>query len=140
MRLDRLPPDCVSRILAAMHPIVERLKQRKIVQWALAYLAAAWLVSEVVGTLGGRWGLPLPAERAADVVLVAGFLIALVLAWYHGERGRQHISGVEIVILTGIMGLGALGVRIVLVPAPSALPAGGPLKHYADLLAGSGRN
>ena len=26
-----------------MHPIFERLKERKIVQWALAYLAGAWL-------------------------------------------------------------------------------------------------
>jgi len=27
-----------------MHPIVERLKKRKLIQWALAYLAGAWLI------------------------------------------------------------------------------------------------
>jgi hypothetical protein len=31
-----------------MHPIFERLRQRKIVQWALAYLAGAWVLYQLL--------------------------------------------------------------------------------------------
>jgi Tol biopolymer transport system component len=49
----------------------------------------------------------------AQVGLLVGFFLTLTLAWYHGERGEQKVSGVELLILAGIMGLGALGLRIV---------------------------
>jgi hypothetical protein len=56
----------------------EDLKQRKIVQWSVAYLAAAWLVD----VLGGRWGISDSSARIIDVALFVGFFIALTVAWY----------------------------------------------------------
>ncbi|MGH9589518.1 MAG: hypothetical protein ACRD25_03950 [Terracidiphilus sp.] len=35
-----------------------------------------------------------------------GFFVALVLAWYHGERGAQRVSGTEIVILALLLAIG----------------------------------
>lgn len=34
------------------------LKRREVVQWALAYLAGAWLIVEVLSHLADTWGLP----------------------------------------------------------------------------------
>jgi hypothetical protein len=33
--------------------------------------------------------------------------------WYHGERGEQRVTGVELLTLAGSMELGAIGVRLV---------------------------
>ena len=92
--------------------IVDKLKQRKIVQWGLAYLAAAWLVMQVVDVLGGRWGISDASARVVDLALVAGFFIALVLAWYHGEQGRQRVSGAEILIITSLLVVAGLLLRM----------------------------
>ena len=83
--------------------MLSRLRERKLVQWALAYLAAAWVVAQLVDVLGDRWGWPLGAQRAIDVLLLVGLLLTLVLAWYHGEKGRQRASGPELVLIAGLL-------------------------------------
>ena len=55
--------------------LLQRLKERKLVQWAVAYLAGAWVVYEVVDTVGDRWGLPNSFFRGLFVVLAMGFFI-----------------------------------------------------------------
>jgi Tol biopolymer transport system component len=107
-----------------MHPIFERLKERKIVQWALAYLAGAWVLYQILDAFGDPWGVTDGFLRLVQVALVAGFFLVLTLAWYHGERGEQRISGAELLILAGIMGLGAIGIRLVTAGVPSvAIPS-----------------
>ena len=96
-----------------MPPLYDRFGERKIFQWAIAYLAGAWLVLQVLDVFGDRWGLGGGLARAIDVVLVVGFVATLLVAWYHGERGRQRVSGMEIVILAALFGVGALVVRYV---------------------------
>ena len=88
------------------------LKDRKIVQWALAYLASAWLVMQLIDVIGARWGVSDGASRIIDVVLVVGFFITLVVAWYHGEQGRQWVSGPELVIIAALLGIGALALWV----------------------------
>ena len=41
-----------------MHPIIQRLKERKLVQWAIAYLAGAFATLEVITLLDELWGVP----------------------------------------------------------------------------------
>ncbi len=82
-----------------MQDLMQSLKERKLVQWALAYLAGAWLLMQVVEVLAARWPLPLGLQRGIDLLLVVGFLLAVVLAWYHGEQGRQRVSGPELVMI-----------------------------------------
>lgn len=91
----------------------DKIKERKIVQWALTYLAGAWLVLQVVDVLGGMYGWPDSLVRSIPVMLVAGFLATLVLAWYHGEKGAQRISGVELSILATLLAIAGLGVMLV---------------------------
>ncbi|HET9819202.1 MAG TPA: hypothetical protein VFP92_08565, partial [Rhodanobacteraceae bacterium] len=39
-------------------------------------------------------------------VLVLGFIVMLVLAWYHGERGAQHVSGPELLLIALALAIG----------------------------------
>lgn len=85
-----------------MTALLRRLRERKLVQWALAYLAGAWLVLQVLHLLASTYGWPPSVMRAVPVLLTAGFLCAVVLAWYHGERGHQRIGRPELLILAAI--------------------------------------
>jgi TolB-like protein/Tfp pilus assembly protein PilF len=87
---------------------LERLRERKLVQWSLAYLAAAWLVVQVLDIIGERFAWPDPLLQALIALLGFGFLFTLVFAWYHGEKGRQRVGGVELVLLAGVLLLAAV--------------------------------
>ena len=39
-------------------PLLQRLRQRKLVQWALAYLAGSWVLLEVASTFQEGLGWP----------------------------------------------------------------------------------
>ena len=69
----------------------------------LAYLASAWVLLQLVDVLGDRWNWPVGTQRLIDVLLVAGFFVMLVLAWYHGEKGRQRVSGPELLMLAALL-------------------------------------
>ena len=89
-----------------MDGLLDRLRQRKIVQWALAYLAGAFALLQAVDIIGQRFGWPDTIVRVLIVVLAVGFFAALVLAWYHGERGEQRVGGVEISLLALLLAIG----------------------------------
>ncbi|MEO5628697.1 MAG: hypothetical protein ABIQ62_02865 [Thermomonas sp.] len=84
----------------------QRLKQRKLVQWAVAYVAAAFALLQGVDIVAQQFGWPETLQRGITLALVLGFFVALVLAWYHGERGEQKISNTEILILTLLLAIG----------------------------------
>jgi TolB-like protein/Tfp pilus assembly protein PilF len=86
------------------------LRQRKLVQWAVAYLAGAWLFLEFFAFVLERFGGPEILVRIAIVLLGIGFLTALVLAWYHGEKGRQRVSALELGMLAVLLILAAAAV------------------------------
>ncbi len=86
-----------------MPSTLERLKERKLFQWALAYLAGAWLLFQGIEVLAEPWNLSETLQRVVHVLLGIGFVVTLILAWYHGEMGRQRASGVELLILAGIL-------------------------------------
>ena len=89
-----------------MEDVFERLRQRKIVQWSLAYLAAAFALIQMLDLVGQRFGWPDWIARATIVAAAVGFVIAIVLAWYHGERGQQRVTGIELVIVAILLALG----------------------------------
>ncbi|NJD10240.1 MAG: tetratricopeptide repeat protein [Gemmatimonadetes bacterium] len=89
------------------------LSRRKLGHWALAYLAGAWLLLQVLDLLAQPFAWPARVLRAATAVLAVGFLAVLVLAWYHGEKGAQRVSGVELLMLAGILVLAGAAVAIV---------------------------
>ena len=83
-----------------------RLRQRKLVQWALAYIAFAFALLQGVDIVAQRFAWPEAVERGLIVALFVGFFAALVLAWYHGERGAQHVTGMEVIVLAVLLCIG----------------------------------
>lgn len=92
---------------------LDRLKRRKIVQWGLAYLAGAWLILQVLDFARENFGWSTFPTQVAAVVLGVGLVAALVLAWYHGEKGRQRIGGVELMILAGLLVVAGFAVTLI---------------------------
>lgn len=93
---------------------------RKIWRWAAGYLAAAWVTLQVLDLLGNHFAWSPLVFRAAVVTLTGGFACTLVLAWYHGERGRQRVAGAELLLLVLVVlaTLGTVGLTV-----PRATPA-----------------
>ena len=89
-----------------MTEFIARLKQRKLVQWALAYVAFAFALLQLVDIVAQRFAWPDQVEKLLILALAIGFLFVLVLAWYHGERGAQRVSSTEIVILALLLAIG----------------------------------
>src|SRR5690348_15754173 len=89
-----------------MSEFLIRLKQRKLVQWALAYVAAAWAVLQALGLAVDSYDWPHGVMRVAFAVIALGFVVALVLAWYHGERGAQRVSGAELLLIALVLAIG----------------------------------
>ncbi len=89
-----------------MNEFLQRLRERKLVQWALAYLAAAFALIQVTDVVAQQFGWPDGARRGITIVLAIGFFVTLVLAWYHGDRGMQRATGTELLILAVLMAIG----------------------------------
>ncbi len=89
-----------------MNDFFKRLKQRKLVQWAIAYTAAAFVLLGGVENVAHSFAWPGAIERGFIIAASVGFFFVLVLAWYHGERGAQHVSGTELLILALLLTLG----------------------------------
>jgi TolB-like protein len=106
-----------------MKPFWQRLRERKLVQWGLAYLASAWLLMQVASLLGGQFELSPGILRGFTVVLAIGFFATLVLAWYHGERGQQNVTAAELLILATLLVIAGGVVRLVNPGAPTVAGA-----------------
>lgn len=91
---------------AAMVEFLADLKRRTLVQWALAYLAAAWAVLQAVGLIADSYGWPHRVMQIAIAAVALGFVVSLLLAWYHGERGAQHVSGAELLLIALVLAVG----------------------------------
>ncbi|MBS0569785.1 MAG: hypothetical protein JSS28_04210 [Proteobacteria bacterium] len=89
-----------------MNEFFGHLKQRKLVQWSLAYVAFAFALIQVLDVVAQRFDWSDALERLLILALVLGFFVTLVLAWYHGERGAQKVSSTELVILALLLAIG----------------------------------
>ncbi len=93
-------------------PLLQRLKQRKIVQRGLAYLAGAFVVFQGVEVMAEPWGISPGVQRGIHIVLLIGLLITLVFAWYHGEKGRQRVSGPELLMVAALLVVAGVALSI----------------------------
>jgi len=82
------------------------LRRRKVVQWGIAYVAAAWGLLQGLAYLSTVFQWPAQLQRPATVAFMAGLPIALVIAWFHGDQGHQRVSSREFAILTVLLLLG----------------------------------
>ena len=69
-----------------MNEFFQRLKERKLAQWTVAYVAAAFALIQGIDVIAQQLGWPGSARRGIIQALVVGFFVTLVLALYHRER------------------------------------------------------
>jgi serine/threonine-protein kinase len=92
----------ISEIMAA-------LKERRALQWLVAYLAAGWALTEATGFAIDNYGI---SRRVLDVVLfllAVGLPTLLVLIWYHGAKGHQRLQRVEAFLLAALAAVAITG-------------------------------
>ncbi len=112
--------------------LLSRMKQRKLWQWSLAYVAGAWLLLQIVDLLTQNLELSHTLFRVVLVLVGAGFPAMLVLAWYHGEKGRQRASGIEVLMLAGILVLAGAALAYVTTRARRVSAASGSAGAAVD--------
>jgi serine/threonine-protein kinase len=89
------------------------LKKRRVFPWFGAYIAGGFLVLEGFDQLVGQGLLPGVAYKLALVFYLFGFPGTLILAWFHGEKGTQKPSAIEI-WMQGMLLAAALAVGVVI--------------------------
>ena len=89
--------------------IWKNLRERRIIQIIVAYMAAAWVALGVLDQFADRQVVPEIVYKLALVAFLAGIPASLIVGWYHGEKGAQKAPLSEILLLAivAICGIGA---------------------------------
>jgi TolB-like protein len=103
---------------SALAAVWARIKEHKVVQWTLAYVAFAYTALHAMQMAREAFEWPLEVSRITLLILLLCAPIAATLAWFHGHRARHRISATELSILT-----------ILLVIAGSLLWLYAPARH-----------
>ena len=61
------------------------------------------MVFQLLDALETPLNLTTTIQQAVLAVVGIGFFITLVLAWYHGEKGRQRVSGPELLMVAALL-------------------------------------
>ena len=77
-----------------------KLRRRKVVQWGVAYAAGAWGFLQGLAYVSTLLDWPSQIQKLVGLALLVGLPIALVLAWYHGDRGERRVTRTELAIVT----------------------------------------
>jgi TolB-like protein len=105
----------------------ERLKRHKVLQWTLAYAAAAYTLLHATQMLAESFDWPHLAVRMVTIGLVLGVPMAIVLAWYHGHKARHRVSGPELTIITVLLVIAGSALWALTREHPQAALTGSPL-------------
>lgn len=88
--------------------IWQQLRRRKVVQWGIAYAAAGWAFLQGLEYVGEAFGWPGAIRQVAILVVMVGLPFVIMVAWYHGGRGRQRVTGTEVTMLALLAAAGVL--------------------------------
>ncbi|HZF14637.1 MAG TPA: tetratricopeptide repeat protein [Steroidobacteraceae bacterium] len=81
----------------------DRIKEHKVVQWTVAYAAAAYTLLHAMEMVSDALGWPHVIIRVLTLLLILGAPLAATLAWYHGHRAQHRVSGPELTIITVLL-------------------------------------
>jgi TolB-like protein len=84
------------------------LRERRVLQFLVTYVAVGWIALEAVGLLVEQAVLPGWIFRVAFTLFLCGIPGALIVTWFHGAKGDQVAPPVEKWLL-GIVGVFAIG-------------------------------
>jgi TolB-like protein/Flp pilus assembly protein TadD len=113
--------------IGRIEAIWEKLRRRKVVQWGFAYCLFSWGSLQGLEYLSNTFDWPPLLQQWATLLFLIGLPIALVVAWFHGDRGEQHVGAGEFLILFGLLLLGGgifwwYGASTVAIPADPPQP------------------
>jgi adenylate cyclase len=91
---------------ASTHTVWRRIRDHKVVQWTLAYLALAYTLLHGAEMLGNSLGWSHSLLRGFTLLLILGIPVVLILSWYHGARGLRRVSGTELMIIAILLAIG----------------------------------
>jgi len=83
--------------------IWDRIRDHKVVQWTLAYSAAAYTMLHAVEMVSEGLDWPHVVVRIVTLILFLGVPVATTLAWFHGHRAQHRVSGPELAILVVLL-------------------------------------
>jgi TolB-like protein/tetratricopeptide (TPR) repeat protein len=87
----------------------ERLRDRHIFRTAFLYLGGAWAAMEAIGFFVENYGWSRTVLDVAVLLIILGFPAALIIAWFHGESGKQQVQRAEASLLLTLAVLAAIG-------------------------------
>jgi len=87
----------------------EQAREKHIFRTAFIYLGAAWASVEAIGFFVDNYGWSRTVLDIAVLLIVLGFPAALIIAWNHGEKGKQQIQRGEASLLLTLAVLAAIG-------------------------------
>ena len=88
--------------------IWQQLRRRKVVQWGIAYAAAGWGFLQGLEYVSEAFGWPSEIRQVAILVVMVGLPFVIMVAWYHGDRGKQRVTGTEVTMLVMLAAAGVL--------------------------------
>lgn len=81
--------------MGAVDSFLLELKRRHVYRVAVAYAAIGWLLAQVITQVLPVFEAPLWVQRLAVLIVIAGFPVALLLAWFYeiGPAGLRRDAG-----------------------------------------------
>jgi len=80
-----------------------RIKEHKVAQWTIAYAAAAYTLLHGTEMVSNAFEWPHVVVRIVTLLLFLGLPLVATIAWYHGHRAQQRVSGAELTIITVLL-------------------------------------
>ena len=102
-----------GREMGSGERFLQRVRDRAMIPWALVYLAGAVAIILAGGFLSEQLGWPGVVQRGLGVLVFVGFLISMVVAWHHGEKGRQAVNATEVVLISFLLVVGVASLALV---------------------------
>jgi len=96
-------------ITAPIFNFIRALHSRKMFQVGILYLGGAWALLEATNFFVQNYELSQKLVSVVILLLVLGLPAVLVIAWYHGEHGRQEVERSELAVLTTLFVLAGIG-------------------------------
>jgi len=87
-------------VVGADGNVVESLLKRRLPQIVVATGVILYVVQEFVGNLADRGIVPEVVYRLTLDTFACGVAASAVVAWFHGEKGRQRVRALEVGLLT----------------------------------------
>jgi adenylate cyclase len=80
-----------------MSSFLQELKDRHVIKAGIAFLAVAWLIIQLIGEIGPMLGAPDWIYKAMLVLLAAGFVVTVILAWVYEltNKGLRRAADFE---------------------------------------------